>query len=242
MPHDLFGDVLVRPRAVRARRSSVAIVSVVAHGATIVAFLITPLIATDPSILPAPQRAVAFLADRIVPVVPAPSLGPSARSRSSAPNATDNRAAAAPLEAPSEIKPESGLEASASRVGPGGPPIVGLMEGLGPVSAPVGPPPAPPPPTAPVRLHMGIHGPQKLVDVPPPYPPAARTARIEGVVIIEATIDTSGNVVAARALKSAPFLEQAALEAVRQWKFTPTLLNGVPVPVIMTVTVNFTLK
>jgi protein TonB len=49
-------------------------------------------------------------------------------------------------------------------------------------------------------------------------------------------------VVNARVLRSVPLLDQAALDAVRQWVFTPTLLNGVPVPVIMTVTVNFTLQ
>lgn len=61
-------------------------------------------------------------------------------------------------------------------------------------------------------------------------------------MIIEATIGVDGRLINARLLRSIPLLDQAALEAVRQWEFTPTLLNGVPVPVIMTVTVNFTLK
>jgi protein TonB len=60
-------------------------------------------------------------------------------------------------------------------------------------------------------------------------------------VIIEATIDREGRVTEARLLRSIPLLDQAALEAVRQWEYEPTLLNGVTVPVIMTVTVNFTL-
>jgi len=62
------------------------------------------------------------------------------------------------------------------------------------------------------------------------------------VVIIEATIGTDGKVKDAKVLRTIPLLDQAALDAVRQWEFTPTLLNGVPVPVIMTVTVNFTLQ
>jgi len=61
-------------------------------------------------------------------------------------------------------------------------------------------------------------------------------------VIIEATIDERGNVTAARVLRSAPLLDDAALAAVRQWKFTPALLNGEPIPVVMTVTVNFLLQ
>ena len=68
------------------------------------------------------------------------------------------------------------------------------------------------------------------------------TARVAGVVIIEATIGPNGKVQNARALRSIPLLDQAALDAVKQWEYTPTLLNGVPVPVIMTVTVNFTLQ
>jgi periplasmic protein TonB len=74
------------------------------------------------------------------------------------------------------------------------------------------------------------------------YPSIAQSARVQGVVIVEATIGPDGKVSDARVLRSIPLLDQAALDAVRQWVFTPTLLNGVPVPVIMTVTVNFTLQ
>ena len=80
----------------------------------------------------------------------------------------------------------------------------------------------------------------------PTFNPSIRrsrnAARIQGIVIIEATIGADGQVVNARVLRSVPLLDQAALDAVRQWQFTPTLLNGVPVPVIMTVTVTFTLS
>ena len=76
----------------------------------------------------------------------------------------------------------------------------------------------------------------------PVYPPIAQAARVQGIVIIEATIGADGRVVNARILRSVPLLDQAALDAVRQWQYTPTLLNGVPVPVIMTVTVKFTLS
>jgi protein TonB len=70
----------------------------------------------------------------------------------------------------------------------------------------------------------------------------AQDAMVSGLVIIEATINAEGNVSDARVLRSIPMLDQAALDAVKQWRFTPTLLNGAPVPVIMTVTVNFTLQ
>ena len=103
-------------------------------------------------------------------------------------------------------------------------------------------PPAPPQPPTPVRLHSGIKAPQRLVHVTPVYPVIAQSARVQGVVIIEATLDERGNVVRAVVLRSIPLLDAAALDAVRQWKFTPTLLNGIAVPIVMTVTVNFTLQ
>jgi protein TonB len=96
---------------------------------------------------------------------------------------------------------------------------------------------------APVRVGGNIKPPTKIRHVPPVYPPEAQTARIEGVVIIEATIGVDGRVSDARILRSIQLLDQAAVDAVRQWEFTPTVLEGVgPVPVIMTVTVNFTLQ
>jgi TonB family protein len=114
------------------------------------------------------------------------------------------------------------------------------------------PPPPPPPPVgtrptspsgmAPVRVGGNIKTPTKVRDVRPVYPLDVQAARISGVVIIEATIDTDGRVYDAKVLRSIPALDEAAMEAVRQWEFTPTLLEGVPVPVIMTVTVNFTLQ
>src|SRR5262249_30640810 len=74
------------------------------------------------------------------------------------------------------------------------------------------------------------------------YPPIAQSARVQGVVIIEAVIGPNGMIQEAKVLRSIPLLDQAALDAVKQWQYTPTLLNGQPVPVIMTVTVNFTLQ
>ena len=65
---------------------------------------------------------------------------------------------------------------------------------------------------------------------------------MQGVVIIEARIEADGTVSRTRVLRSIPMLDDAAVDAVGQWEFTPTLLNGQPSPVIMTVTVNFTLQ
>ncbi|MGH7552486.1 MAG: energy transducer TonB [Longimicrobiales bacterium] len=106
--------------------------------------------------------------------------------------------------------------------------------------------PVPPPPAPrerePVRVGGAITRPERLHDVPPVYPTVARVARLEGTVILEAVIGTDGTVRDVRVLRSVSLLDNAAIEAVRQWVFTPTRLNGEPVPVVMTVTVTFRLR
>jgi protein TonB len=93
-----------------------------------------------------------------------------------------------------------------------------------------------------VRIGGEIKTPTKIRDVRPVYPPEAMATGVAGMVIVEALIDMEGAVRSTRVLRSIPQLDQAALDAVRQWRFTPTVLNGLAVPVIMTVTVNFTLQ
>lgn len=87
-----------------------------------------------------------------------------------------------------------------------------------------------------------LRKPTKTKDVRPVYPPIAQSARIQGVVIVEATIGPEGRVVEARILRSLPLLDAAALAAVRQWEYAPTEVDGIAVPVITTVTVMFTLQ
>jgi len=99
----------------------------------------------------------------------------------------------------------------------------------------------PPAPPEPVRVGGNIARPTKIRDVLPTYPPAAQASRVQGVVILEAIIATTGAVTGVKVLRSIPLLDDAAITAVQQWHYTPTLLNGVAVPIILTVTVNFTL-
>ena len=94
----------------------------------------------------------------------------------------------------------------------------------------------------PVRIGGAIKAPSKIHDVKPAYPPEAQASRVQGVVILEILIDVNGGVQDARVLRSIPLLDEPALDAVRQWRFVPTLLNGVPQAVVMTVTVNFMLQ
>ena len=92
-----------------------------------------------------------------------------------------------------------------------------------------------------IRVGGSIKAPTQVNKVAPVYPPIAQSARVQGIVILEATISTDGRVIDAKVLRSVPLLDQAARDAVLQWQYTPTFLNGAPVPVIMTVTVTFTL-
>ena len=98
----------------------------------------------------------------------------------------------------------------------------------------------------PVRVRVGgnIRPPRKLKDVKPIYPESMQEAGVEGTVSIDAVIGRDGSVSAARVTSAQvhPDLASAALDAVRQWKFEPTLLNGGPVEVVMTVSVSFTLE
>jgi len=87
----------------------------------------------------------------------------------------------------------------------------------------------------------GIPAPKKIKDVAPAYPPIAQSARVQGPVVCDVVIDAEGNVMAARVVQSIALLDRAALDAVKQWKYVPTLLNGVPTPVFATITVKFSL-
>lgn len=90
-----------------------------------------------------------------------------------------------------------------------------------------------------VRVGRGIPAPVKVKNVAPEYPAIAKSARVGGVVEIEATIGPDGKVQDAEVTKSVPLLDQAALTAVRQWEYRPTRVKGVAVPVIVNVAVDF---
>jgi TonB family protein len=93
-----------------------------------------------------------------------------------------------------------------------------------------------------VRVGGAIAEPHKTKDAKPQYPEVAKVNRVQGVVIMDCLITPEGKVAAVRVLRGIPLLDEAAMNAVRHWEYTPTLVDGKPVPVIMTVTVNFRLR
>ena len=96
-----------------------------------------------------------------------------------------------------------------------------------------------PAPAAPVRVGGNIRTPVRIENAEPVLPEVARQAGVRGVVILEITIGRDGRVTDAKVLRSIPLLDAAAIDAARKWRYEPTLLNGAPVPVIMTATVAF---
>jgi protein TonB len=237
MARDLFDDVAHPSVRVGSRAWYVLPLSIAAHAAVAAVVIVVPLVATD--VLPRPASVLTLL----VSTPPAPPPIPAApRSATTASNATAVSPNAAPRDAPASIAPEvEGISIMPS----GGPPIAGgVGDGMGIAANVIAPPPLPPPPAKqePYRTGGQIRNPEKTRHVSPIYPPIAVANRVEGEVRIEAVIGTDGRVQNATIVKSIPLLDQAALAAVMQWRFTPTTLNGVAVPVIMTVTVNFTLR
>ncbi len=120
--------------------------------------------------------------------------------------------------------------------------VIGGIISSTPVAAP--PPPPPPKAEAPKRIRVGGQVQQaRLVSQPKPiYPPLAKQARIQGTVRLEALISKTGTIEELRVVSGHPLLVQAALDAVRQWRYQPTFLNNEPVEVATTIDVNFTLS
>ena len=93
-----------------------------------------------------------------------------------------------------------------------------------------------------VRVSQGVTKGMVVYRVEPTYPPLARQARIQGVVVLTAIIDKNGNIQNLRLVSGHPMLTPAAINAVKQWRYKPFLLNGQPVEVETTVTVTFELQ
>ena len=109
---------------------------------------------------------------------------------------------------------------------------------------PGGPPPPPPPPKAkaPIRVGGNVQNSKLIQKIDPIYPELAKRARVSGIVLLQVTVDEQGRVGEIKLIRGHPLLNQSAIDAVGQWRYSPTLLNGEPVPVIATVTVNFVLR
>ena len=254
----MFEAMLVQTSA-RTAKPWTVVVSFAVQLAAVGAAVLIPLVVTDSLPQVALQWTRIFAPTAPPGPPPAPKLAPVKR-----PKVFPSQFSPAGLLAPRSMpklaaqivdteSPPENVGAGAAFGIPGG---TGLPGALNPVIGGFGgayrpPEPAAPPeekkvaaPAGPDRIVVGglVRPPVSLFAPQPVYPRVAVQARIFGVVRLEAVIGTDGLVRHLRLVQGHPMLTSAAIEAVRQWRYTPTLLNGDPVELIMQVDVHFTLR
>lgn len=242
----MFQDVLFAPERNVRTRAAVLPLSALAHALLALLLVAVPLIRSGQ--LPRVELTGVFLAP--APPVPPPPP-PRAKGRPAAPKTRIKPVPAigtgmpgflvAPVTIPDAITEEpldwggveDGIEGGVDYDTAGGYPKNLLGDAMLRVIGDE---------TAPVRLAGEVRMPRLLKRVDPVYPELAREAWVQGTVILEATADIYGRVVGVKVLRSVPLLDQAAVEAVRQWVYEPMVVNGRPRGVVFTVTVRFELK
>jgi periplasmic protein TonB len=235
---DLFRQVLQDRPSSPAGRLSALPLSIAVHALALMTAVVIPLVA--PAVLPLVQGSDISWTPVVLPSSPPPIPAPGSRPAVPAGAVV---APLVPLEEPKGVSQER-LIVPDTPPDPDAPAPASVVSGAGvPGGMGVVLPDAPPPaPVAPVPASTLLTPPVKIRDASPVYPELPRLAKTEGQVVIEAVIGVTGDIVEARVLRSTPLFAEAALAAVRQWKYRPTLINGRPVPVAMTVTVTFRLQ
>lgn len=226
------------------------LVSIAGHTCVLTAVVLWPLLVAT-NRLPSVPGMMAFVATVAPPAVPAPPPPPAPVAKAPVPRTTAPTTGqfVAPSAVPDDIRPERdddilpGAGEGGIEGGIAGGVAGGIVGGL--VAA--APPPPPPPPPAPardgpVRIGGNIQAPALVRRVEPTYPEMAMVAKVTGIVILEASVNEDGTVSEVRVLRSVKFLDQAAVEAVRQWRYSPLVLNGVHTPFVLSVTLNFSMK
>jgi len=240
----MFADSLLdSPRTDRSRRGFSTLVSFAVQALAVGGLLLLPLLYTQG--LPKLQLA-RVVAPTPPPAPPAPQ--PMRSARETASNMSRDGQVIAPRSVPREIVHIDETNAPPP-VDVGGPSVVGgagnslarnsVLNSIGTGFAFV---PAPPPtPSVPPRISRMMEG--NLIDrVQPQYPPLARQARVQGIVVLRAVISREGRIENVQVISGHPLLVKSAMDAVRQWRYRPYYLNNEPVEVETQVTVNFMLS
>jgi protein TonB len=247
----MLEDSLIETRQ-KPRNPFTVIVSVIAHVMTVASLVLIPLLQTQALTIP-PVDMSLFL-PRVEPrsnvtvFTERPSLQrqhPSKHAAIFTAPAVVPPQIAYNIDEPPALDVPFSMPGSNRLISSTGIPEGGVFTVPIPVVTPPGPPPPPPPPDnkiVRIRQHSSIQTANLIHQVQPIYPPIARQTRTQGVVLLEAVIDKDGSIQTLRVISGHPLLTSAALDAVKQWKYRPTLLNGEPIEVITTVTVTFTLR
>jgi protein TonB len=234
MPEVLLNQSSARP-VVRSRARWTVTGSFVLHAVLVVTILVSPVLGS-PALPPFTRPMMVVFADAR-PVPPPPAMPPAAVQ----PRASTFD----PTQIPDGIREEKPLAPAPPTLGVPGAFDMPTVGGTSVFSTGRWAPPAivtPQKPEGPIRPGGNILPPARTSYTAPVYPPIAIQARREGTVILEAVIDEAGAVRDVTVVRSVPLLDRAAIEAVRQWRYSPTRLNGEPVAIILTVRVTFTLK
>lgn len=242
----MFADSLIdSPWADRSRRGWTTLVSFALQAVGVGGLLLLPLL--YPQGLPKLQLIDALVAPTPPPAPPAPS--PVRNIRETTSNMSREGQIIAPRSVPREIlqvdessaPPPVDLGGLGVSGGTGDPMarsgVFGSFGGLGVVF----PPPPPPPSAHPPRVSHMMEG-NLIYRVQPQYPPLARQARVQGIVVLRAVISRDGKIENLQVIGGHPLLVKSAMDAVRQWRYRPYYLNNEPVEVETQVTVNFTLS
>ncbi len=255
----MFDALIESSHSPEKRRSRTVFVSLLIHSGVLAVIVVIPLIyyqglpeyelltglAAQPNSLPPPRPPS-------LPAHPPPKMTGAVQTFR-----PDPEAFMTPTTIPDEILPPDENIPFLSQIGagstegiPGGPPG-GIQDGGpnwgfsglgGNGLSRVPPPPPPPEPREPRRVSDGVQNARLIQKVDPVYPELAKRARISGIVLLQVTVNELGLVSGIKLIRGHPLLNQSAIDAVSQWKYSPTLLSGEPVPVIATVTVNFVLR
>jgi protein TonB len=242
----MFEEMVVsNPKTKKTNKPWTVIMSMVLQAGFLAVLILIPLIYTEA--LPKASLATLLIAPPPPPPPPPPPAAAPVVHVKPQVHLIDAGKLVAPKVIPKEIKiikedAEPDVMGATGGV-PGGVPG-GQMGGvIGGVIGGVGGAPAPPKP-AQTRIRQGgaVTAASLVNRVQPNYPPLARQTRISGTVRLHAIISKSGNVESLEVMSGHPLLVQAALDAVRQWKYRPTTLNGEPVEVDTTIDVIFSLN
>ena len=254
----MFDALIESSHSPEKRRSRTVFVSLLIHSVVLAVIVVIPLIYYQGlpeyellTVLAAPPNSLPPPGPPSPPAPPPPERGEVQIVR------LDPDRFAEPAEIPEEIPaPDEDIPIiSTSNWGPATGVPGGVQSGIqggvpnGTVGRVLGgfvgvapPPPPPPEPREPIRVSIGVQNSRLIHQVNPVYPTLAKRARVSGIVLLQVTVDERGVVAAIKLIRGHPLLNQSAIDAVSQWKYSPTLLSGEPVPVIATVTVNFVLR
>jgi periplasmic protein TonB len=243
----MFEEMVVSsPRGKKTNKSWTVIVSGIVQATFLAVLILIPLIYTEA--LPKASLATLLVAPPPPPPPPPPPAATQIVKVKPQVHLMDAGKLVAPKVIPKEvkiIKEEAEQPDAMGAMGgvPGGVPggqmggvIGGVIGGVG------GAPPPPKPAQQRIRQGGAVQAAMLVNRVQPQYPPLARQTRISGTVRLHAIISKDGSVQQLEVLSGHPLLVQAALDAVRQWKYRPTTLNGEPVEVDTTIDVIFSLN